>query len=61
VQHRGIPRRVKIYMLLTLWITIGFSVFAAVHVWWLRILLLATAAGITVHILRIRTQKPPPA
>jgi uncharacterized membrane protein YbaN (DUF454 family) len=59
VQHKGIPQRVKVYILCMLWLTIGLSAFLAVHVWWLRVSLLATAVGVTVHILRIRTQKPP--
>lgn len=56
MQGGGIPRRVKAAILITVWITIGLSA-CAVSRWWLRILLLCVAAGITVHILRIHTRK----
>lgn len=57
VENRGIPRRVKIYILILLWTTIGLSAFLAVSVWWLRIVLITIAAGVTLHVLRIRTFK----
>lgn len=57
LEHRGIPRRVKTGILITLWATIGLSA-VLVEGWWLRVLLIAVAAGVTVHVLRIRTQKP---
>ncbi|MDR0954323.1 MAG: YbaN family protein, partial [Rikenellaceae bacterium] len=40
VEDRGIPRRVKVYILLLLWGTILFSAFVKIDLWWLRILLL---------------------
>ena len=55
-EHRGIPRRVKIYTLVLLWATISLSAFLAVHLWWIRLLLFAVAAGVTVHVLRIKTK-----
>lgn len=58
IQNRGIPKRVKIIIVVTLWITILLSAFLAVEVWWLRILLILVAIGVTVHILRIQTAKP---
>ena len=57
VQNRGIPRRVKIYILALLWTTIGVSVFFAADGWWLRLLLITVAIGVTIHVLRIRTAK----
>ena len=58
VQNRGIPGRVKLYVLILLWATILLSAFLAVKVWWLRIMLIGIAAGVTIHVLRIRTSKP---
>lgn len=55
--NRGIPKRVKIYVLITLWATILLSAFLAVDWWWLRGVLIAIAMGVTVHILRIGTTK----
>ena len=55
-EHRGIPRRVKVYILVLLWGTILSSAIFAVDAWWIRILLFAVAAGVTVHVLRIKTK-----
>lgn len=54
-EHRGIPGRVKVYILIMLWTTILCSAFLATQMWWLRIFLIATAIGVTLHILRIKT------
>jgi uncharacterized membrane protein YbaN (DUF454 family) len=59
-EGRGIPRREKILTIIALWSTIGFSTLYAVSVWWGRLLLIAVAIGVTVHLLRIRTFKPDP-
>lgn len=56
--HRGIPRRVKVYILITLWVTILLSAFLAVSWWWLRGVLIAIAVGVTIHLLRLGTTKP---
>jgi len=52
-EGRGIPLRVKVPVLLLLWATITYSVWAVVEVLWLRVLLVAIAAAVTVHILTI--------
>lgn len=57
-EGRGIPRREKVLTILALWLTIAFSALYAVPVWWGRLLLLAVAVGVTVHLVRIRTFKP---
>ncbi len=54
-EHRGIPRRVKVYTLVLLWATISLSAFGAVDAWWIRLLLFAVAIGVSVHIFRIKT------
>ncbi len=56
-EHRAIPLRVKITSLTMLWITILLSAFLAVNVWWLRVLLIVAAAGVTYHILSFKTLK----
>ncbi len=56
--NRGIPRRVKGYILVTLWATISCSALLATDKTWLRILLFAIAVGVTVHILKLKTRKP---
>jgi uncharacterized membrane protein YbaN (DUF454 family) len=56
-EKKGIPQRVKIYILSLLWITILASAIFAVDLLTIRILLILIAAGVTVHILKIKTLK----
>ncbi len=56
-EKKGVPVRVKVYTLALLWATIGLSAFVAIDRWGVRILLLAIAAGVTVHVLRLPTYK----
>lgn len=53
----GVPLAAKVATLLLLWATLAFSALAAVpaRLWWVRLILLAVGAGVTIHILRIRT------
>ena len=57
-EGRGMPLREKVVTLVALWLTIGFSVLAVVPVWWGKLLLLAIAIAVTVHLLHIRTYRP---
>ena len=57
---RGIPRRVKGYILLLLWGTILYTAFALVDPWWLQGVLLAVAVGVTLHIVRQKTKRNVP-
>ena len=57
-EHRAIPRHAKIIALILLWGTIGHAVLAVLDHLWLRILLVAIAAGVTVYLLRLKTLKP---
>jgi hypothetical protein len=54
----GISRRRKALTLALLWLTIGSTSLLAVNSWWVRAALLAVAAGVTVHLLRMKTRKP---
>jgi uncharacterized membrane protein YbaN (DUF454 family) len=56
-ERRGVPLRVKTLAISLLWITIGYSVVSVVHLLLLRIILLAVAAAVTMHILSIPTLK----
>lgn len=56
-EKKGVPARVKTVTLALLWITIGLSAALAAGRWDVRIGLLAIAAGVTVHILRMPTYK----
>ena len=57
-EGRGISRSHKTAVLLLLWLTIGSSAVFAVDLWWVRLLLLGIAVGVTLHVLKIRTFRP---
>lgn len=54
---RGMPLRAKVVSLVMLWGTISASALLAVQALWLRLLLLAIASGVTVHLLWIKTRR----
>lgn len=57
LEHKAIPKRVKIVSISTLWLTLLFcAIFVAEH-WLLRLLFIAIAVGVTIHILSYRTLK----
>ena len=56
----GIPLKQKIFTIALLWVTIGYSVIFVVNMWWLRILLLGIAVGVTTHLIRMKTYQPEP-
>lgn len=54
-EGRGMTLRDKVVTLLMLWITILFSATFLLETWWVRVLLLVIATGVTLHLARIRT------
>jgi uncharacterized membrane protein YbaN (DUF454 family) len=56
-ENKAIPLCGKIVSVTLLWVTILLSAFLAVHVWWLRIVLICMAIGVTWHILSFKTLK----
>jgi uncharacterized protein len=58
-EHRAIPLRVKVPVLLLLWLTIGISIVWVAEALWLRLLLGAIAAGVTIHLVSLRNEPPP--
>ncbi len=59
-EGRGLPLKQKITTLLLLWLTIGGTAVFAVTSFWIRLLLLAVAVGVTIHLLKIKTFRPGP-
>lgn len=57
-EGKGIPLRQKILTLILLWLTIGYAVLSVVSRWWVKLILLGIAAGVTIHLVKIRTFKP---
>ena len=54
-EGRGLPLRLKILTILTLWLTIGFTALFAVSALWGRFILLVITAGVTIHLVMIKT------
>jgi uncharacterized protein len=53
----GLTRNAKIANIITLWISISLSAFLLTDEPYIRIILLAIAIGVTVHLLMIKTKK----
>lgn len=55
--HKAIPLRIKVVAITTLWITLLYcAIFVAEH-WALRLMFIAIAIGVTIHILSYKTLK----
>ncbi len=57
-EGRGVSLKHKIVAISLLWITIGATACFFVSLWWVRIILLGIAAGVTYHLVKIKTSKP---
>jgi uncharacterized protein len=57
-EHRAIPLRVKVPVLILLWLTIGTSIVWVAEALWLRLLLGAIALGVTYHLVTLRNHPP---
>ncbi len=57
-EGRGMRVREKAVTLGVLWASIGYSVVFADFRFWIDLILLAVAAGVTIHILTLRTYRP---
>lgn len=53
--YRAVPLSTKLFALIFLYTTIGYSVIFALDNWWLRFLLIGIAVWATIHILHLRT------
>jgi uncharacterized membrane protein YbaN (DUF454 family) len=57
-EGRGMRRRDKTITLVLLWLSIGATIVWTAHSLWLRLLLLAIATGVTVHVATIPAFRP---
>lgn len=56
-EGRGMTLKHKISMLCLLWLTMSYSIFFVVNAGWLKWLLCAIAAGVTIHLLKMKTYR----
>jgi uncharacterized membrane protein YbaN (DUF454 family) len=54
----GIPRKAKVMALCMVWVSFPVSTLFFARVLWLKILLIATAVGITVYLVLLPAAKP---
>lgn len=59
-EGRGMTRRHKTVTLLLLWIGIGATAAFSVEAWWIRLVLLLIAAGVTAHVAKLPEASPAP-
>ncbi|HSV85243.1 MAG TPA: YbaN family protein [Levilinea sp.] len=57
-EGHGMTLRHKVFTLSMLWLTIILTVIFAIDTWWLRLLLIGIAMGVTIHLTRINTYRP---
>lgn len=57
-EGRGMKRRDKAVTIALLWLSIGATIIWSAESLWLRLVLLAIATGVTVHVARIPAFKP---
>jgi uncharacterized membrane protein YbaN (DUF454 family) len=57
-EGRGMKRRDKAITLVLLWVSIGATMIWTAHTIWLRLLLLAIATGVTVHVAKLPAFRP---
>lgn len=54
-ENKAIPLRVKIISVSMVWLTLIYCTVFVAWVWWMRVLFIAIAVGISVHILHYKT------
>jgi hypothetical protein len=57
-EGRGIPLKQKVLTITLLWVSIGYAAGFVAPQWWLRLILVGIAAGVTIHLVRTKTYRP---
>ncbi|MBL7959578.1 YbaN family protein [bacterium] len=56
-ENQGTPVSAKIFSISLLWITILFSIYTAKTPWYVDIILILIAVGVSIHLIMIKTLK----
>ena len=59
-EGKGLPLRHKLLTILLLWASIIYAAWFVVSVWWLKLILVGIACGVTYHLVTIKTYRPEP-
>ena len=54
-EHKAIPLRVKIVSVSLVWITLLYCTFFIAQTWWMRVIFISIATGVSIHILHFKT------
>lgn len=54
-ENKAIPLHVKIVSVSMVWVTLLYCALFVAEVWWMRLLFLAVAVGVSLHILHYKT------
>lgn len=57
-EGRGITLKHKVLTISLLWLTMGYTAWFALSLWWMKLILFGIAIGVTVHLMRIKTLRP---
>jgi uncharacterized protein len=57
-EGKGMPLKQKVLTIVLLWLTIGYAAWFVVPQWWLDLMLFGIAAGVTLHLIRMKTYEP---
>jgi uncharacterized membrane protein YbaN (DUF454 family) len=58
IDGKGIPIKTKILALIVLWITISYSAFVILNLWWIvQLILFIIAIAVSIHIIRQPTYR----
>jgi hypothetical protein len=57
-EGRGLPLKVRAFTIIMLWLTIGLTVVIYIDRIWIRVLLLAIASAVTMHVALLRPKEP---
>ena len=56
-EHKALPLRVKIVSVIMVWATLLYCAFVVAKEWWMSVMFIAIATGVTIHILSYKTLK----
>ena len=56
-EGKGLPKKIKIFTISLLWITILLTSFIFIQIIWVRYILIIIAIAVTIHIILIRPKK----
>lgn len=59
-EGKGLPLKQKVLTLILLWLSIIYAAGFVVAQWWLKLLLVGIACGVTFHLVRIKNYRPEP-